>query len=73
MVISRIVFRYGMTGVDLAQRLRALASPPPVLLITAFQSDQLRKIPGFRVPGVPVLRKPIVIEELVKTVIARVS
>ena len=58
-VISRVVFRYGMNGVDLVTRLRALGSPPRALLITTYQTDRLRKIPGFPPPGVTVLRKPI--------------
>jgi DNA-binding response OmpR family regulator len=73
LVISRVVFRYGINGVELAQRLRSMASPPSVLLVTTYQAERLRKIPGFPLPGVPVLRKPIVTDELVKMVSSMVS
>ena len=73
LVISRVLFRYGMTGVDLAHRLRSMATPPAVVLVTAYQPDQLRQIPGFPIAGVPLLRKPIVTAELVKMVSSRVS
>jgi DNA-binding response OmpR family regulator len=73
LVITRIVFRYGITGVELAGKLRSLASPPEVLMVTAFQADRLRKIPGFPPPGIPVLRKPIVTAELMKLVTSMVS
>jgi DNA-binding response OmpR family regulator len=73
LVISRVVFRYGMTGVELAQRLKSMASPPNVVLITTFQSDRLRKIPGYPPPGVTVLRKPVIAAELLKVVTSIVS
>jgi DNA-binding response OmpR family regulator len=69
-VISRVVFRYGITGIELARRLQSMASPPAVVLITTYQADRLQKIPGFPIPGVPVLRKPIIAAELVKIVSA---
>ena len=68
LVISRVVFRYGITGVELAQRLQSMATPPAVVLITTYQADRLRNIPGFPPAGVPVLRKPIVAAELLKIV-----
>jgi DNA-binding response OmpR family regulator len=68
LVISRVMFRYGMTGVELAGRLQSLAAPPRVILVTAFHNDKLRTIPGFPVPGVPVLRKPIMPAELLQAV-----
>jgi DNA-binding response OmpR family regulator len=67
-VISRIGFRYGITGVELARRLQSMASPPAVVLITTYQADRLQKIPGYPIPGVPVLRKPIIAAELLKIV-----
>lgn len=73
LVISRVMFRYGMTGVDLAQRLQAMAAPPAVLLITSYRADKLRQIPGFPPAGVPVLRKPIVTAELLKMVTSLVQ
>ena len=73
LVITRIVFRYGITGIDLAHRLRALASPPAVVLVTTYQADRLRKIPGYPMAGVPMLRKPIVTAELVKMVASMIS
>jgi DNA-binding response OmpR family regulator len=73
LVISRVLFRYGITGVELAHRLESLAQPPRVLLITNFANDLLRKIPGFPPAGVPVLRKPIMSDELLKTVSTMVS
>jgi DNA-binding response OmpR family regulator len=68
LVISRVFFRYGITGVELAKRLQSMASPPAVVLITTYQTDRLQKIPGYPLPGVPVLRKPIVAGELLKIV-----
>jgi DNA-binding response OmpR family regulator len=67
-VISRVIFRYGITGVELARRLQSMASPPAVVLITTYRVDRLQKIPGYPVPGVPVLRKPIIAAELLKIV-----
>lgn len=73
LVISRVVFRYGINGVELTQRLQALKKPPQVVLITTYQVERLRRIPGYPPPGVPVLRKPIMTEELVKLVSSIVS
>jgi DNA-binding response OmpR family regulator len=73
LVISRVVFRYGMTGVELVERLRSLASPPHTILITPHRSDRLRRIPGYPPRGVRVLRKPIVPAELLKEVQSVVS
>jgi CheY-like chemotaxis protein len=73
LVISRVVFRYGMTGVELAQRLQSMATPPHVVLITTYQADRLRRIAGFPPPGAPVLRKPVVTAELLKIVSSIVS
>jgi CheY-like chemotaxis protein len=73
LVISRVVFRYGITGVELAQRLQSMATPPHVVLVTTYQADRLRRIPGFPPPGVPVLRKPVVTAELLKIVSSIVS
>jgi DNA-binding LytR/AlgR family response regulator len=67
------VFRYGITGVELAQRLQSMATPPHVVLVTTYQADRLRRIPGFPPPGVPVLRKPVVTAELLKIVSSIVS
>lgn len=72
-VISRVVFRYGINGVELAQRLQSLKTPPQVVLITTYQTERLRKIPGYPPPNVPVLRKPVMVEELVKLVGSMVS
>jgi class 3 adenylate cyclase len=68
LVISRVLFRYGISGVELAQRLQALATPPGLILITGFHNDLLQKIPGFPPPGVPLLRKPVMTAELLKAV-----
>ena len=67
LVITRAVFREGMNGVDLADRLAALPSPPRVCLVTPFRLAILKALPGFPPPGVPVLRKPIPTDALVKT------
>ena len=72
-VISRVLFRYGINGVELAQRLQSMASAPHVVLMTTYQAERLRKIPGYPPQGVPILRKPIVTAELLKIVNSFVS
>ncbi len=68
LVITRVVFRYGISGVELIDRLQALAAPPRAIMVTTFRTDRLRKLPGFPPAGVPLLFKPIVSAELVKQV-----
>jgi len=67
-VITRVIFRYGMSGVELISRLQLLASPPRSILVSPHRSDSLRKIPGFPPPGVTLIQKPIVHDELLKAV-----
>lgn len=68
LVITRVVFRYGISGVELVDRLKALASPPRVVMITSYHTERLLKVAGFPPPGVPLLRKPLIAAELLKHV-----
>ena len=68
LLITRIVFRYGMTGVELVNRAQAMKSCPRALMITSHRSERLRKVAGFPLPGVPVLYQPIMEAELLETV-----
>jgi DNA-binding response OmpR family regulator len=72
-VITRIVFRYGITGVELVNRLRGMGSSARAIMITSHKSDRLRKVAGFPMPGVPILRKPILGSELVQKVASVMS
>jgi DNA-binding response OmpR family regulator len=72
LVITRALFPYGITGVELISRLQSLANQPRAIMVTGHRSDKLGKIPGYPPPGVSLLHKPIVNDELLKTVNALV-
>jgi hypothetical protein len=65
LVITRAVFREGMNGVELVDRLATVPSPPRVYLVTPFRLAILNALPGFRPPGVPIVRNPILTGVLV--------
>lgn len=67
LVITREVFIEGMNGVELANRLASLPSPPRVCLVTPFRLGTLQALPRFLPLEVPVISKPIPAEVLVNT------
>jgi FixJ family two-component response regulator len=57
----------GMDGFTLLERVRAVASPPPVILMTAFADDHLR-LRALRCGAASFLAKPVDAEQLAECV-----
>src|SRR5690349_16013309 len=68
LVISRVVFREGLNGIDLIEELARLNVPPKMLLVTPFRLNILRVVPGFPPKGVPLLHIPAPPEVLLNQV-----
>lgn len=66
LVVSDVLMP-GITGTELAQRIRARAAHPRVLLISAYTPDELLQ-QGIAVPEIPLLLKPFDPGQLVKAV-----